>query len=1021
MDLIGLSLRRPVFAWMLMTGLIVFGAISLNRLGISQMPDVDFPVLSINITNEGAAPEVIEAELLDEIEQKLLNIEGIKEMRSKASQGAGSITLDFDISRDIDLALQEVQSALSQVKLPQGVDLPVLRKRNPEEQPIMYIGLAADKPLRELLIFADDFLLDQFRFIDGVGEVALGGFSERTLRIWPDLSKLKKAQLTILDLTDAIDSQHLETTAGEYLEGSEEIRVRWRGEAASVDEIKALPILRRGGQLIQDVKYTLGDFALVEDGLSDITRLARSNGKNAVAFGVRKQRGGNEVVLANLIKQKIKDLQVTLPEGYKLQLNVDFTRPTEAVVASTTHKLWLAALITILVCLLFLASWQSALNILFSIPTSILGTFIIIYYAGFTLNIFTLLALTLVISIVVDDAIMILENITRHFHMGKNPFNAAYDGAKEILPAAVASSLAVVAIFIPTVFMDGVTGKFFYQFGITMSAAVLLSLVEAVTITPMRAHAFLGASGKTSQIELKVERFFYGLSQFYSRFLHHFLRWPAMTVFVGFVFFASSLLVLNGLKREFVPSQDQNILIISGSLPPGTSLQKTDSVVLKIEEIIKENPLVESYFVSVGAGGPSGESNQFFIPLYLKPRQERTQDHLQIMADMRKKLRPITEARISLRDISARNITSGKIQPVAFNIRGPNLDILQKKSDEIMNHLNDAGLTVDMDTDFKLGVKELELRPDREAMKKYGVNASAIGKTLSAALASLRINKITFDGRRYDMRIKIRDELVGTPEDITSIYVRNNFGNLISLDKLVTIEKQQTFQSITRINRQRSVGVFGNLAPGQSQASVLQKAREFAESILPSGYVFSLEGAAAGLNESFNSMMLAFIIGIIIAYMILGVQFNSFVHPIAILMALPFSISGALFALYLMDTSLNLYSMIGIIVLMGIAKKNSILLIEFTNQIRSRSPTQSIKDSLLFACPIRLRPILMTSIATIAAAVPLVLGNEVGQEVRAPMGWTIIGGNLVSTAFTLVVVPCFYLLMTKFERKPHNQ
>ncbi|MCC6137328.1 MAG: efflux RND transporter permease subunit, partial [Bdellovibrionaceae bacterium] len=449
-----------------MSALIIFGGIAFTRLGISQMPDVDFPVISVSVAYEGASPEVVEAELIDPMEQNLLSVEGIEEMRSTVQLGRGSITLTFDISKNIDVALQEVQTALSSVRYPLVVDPPVIRKNNPEESPIMFIGVSSEKPLRETLVWVDTFLLDQFRCLPGIGEVSIGGFSERNLRIWPDLDKLRKYELTVSDIIDALQSQHLESAAGQYSDGKKEYRVRWLGEATTPEQVAQLRLLRRGGQVIQDQKYTIGDVAKVEDGLSDIRRAARIDGKEAVSIMIRKQRGGNEVALAERIYERVAKLQKTIPKDYKMQVNVDFTKATKAVVFTTQEKLVVAALVTIVICFLFLGSISSAINILFSIPTSIVGTCLVLYFSGFTLNLFTLLALTLSISIVVDDAIMLLENIVRHYRMGKTPAQAAYDGSVEVLPAAIAATLAVIAVFVPVVFMSGVTGKFFFQFGI---------------------------------------------------------------------------------------------------------------------------------------------------------------------------------------------------------------------------------------------------------------------------------------------------------------------------------------------------------------------------------------------------------------------------------------------------------------------------------------------------------------------------------------------------------------------------
>ncbi|MBP9854508.1 MAG: efflux RND transporter permease subunit [Candidatus Omnitrophica bacterium] len=1020
MNLIKLSIERTVFAWILMSALIIFGAISLNRLGISQMPDVDFPVLNVSVSYEGAAPEVIESDIIDPMEQRLLSIEGLKEMRATVRQGQGSINLEFDINRDVDIALQEVQAALSQLRLPSEVDPPVIRKRNPEEAPIMFISVYADKPLREVLLFMENYFLDQIRFIPGVGEVSTGGFSERNVRIWPDPQKLKEADLTILDLADALQSQHLETAAGQFVQGERELRVRWLGEVTAIEDMKNLQILRRGGQVIQDKVYRLGDFADIEDGLSDIRRMARINGKEAVSAAIRKQRGSNEVAVGRAVEKRIEELKKMLPEGYQCRINANFTKPTEAVVHTTYNKLIIASAVTILVCLLFLGSWQATLNILFSIPTSIIGTFLIIYFSGFTLNLFTLLALTLAVSIVVDDAIMLLENIVRHYRMGKTPKQAAYEGAMEILPAATAASLAVVAVFLPVVFMDGIIGKFFYQFGVTMSAAVMLSLLEAVTITPMRTAAILAVSPKTSAFEHWLERLFGQFGLIYQRLLMFLVKFPKIIIILSTMVFIASMMLVRHVKQEFVPSQDQNFISITAQTPTGTSIEETARKALEIEKILNAQPEISGFLVSVGGGGGASEVNQMSFPTTLKDRKERTKTHQEIIDELRPKFKEIKGARVTMRDISARNLTSGRLNPVSFNLLGPDLKILEEKANELIKRLTDEKYAQDMDMDFKTGLPELIIRPNRAKMAERGVSAETVARTLNVAVAGMRQSRYTSDARRYDVRIKIPEQYVKSSVDIANILVRNQFGNLVPLSELVDTQESTAYQSITRINRQRAIGVFGSLGPGKAQGEVSAAAQTIAREILPEGYRLDLEGSSTGMSESFKSLRGALLMGILVAYMILAIQFNSFIHPITVLVALPFSLTGALMTLWMTGISLNLFSFIGIIVLMGIAKKNSILLVEFTNQIRQQNPDMSIRDALSKACPIRLRPILMTSVATVAAAFPLIIGNSIGQETRTPMGLTIIGGTIVSTIFTLFVVPCVYLVLSRFEIKKYT-
>ncbi len=979
------------------------------------MPDVDFPVISISMTYEGAAPEIVEAELIDRFEKQLLSLEGLKEMRATARQGSARISLEFDINRDVDVALQEVQAAISEIRLPSGViDNPIVRKSNPEEEPIMYIGVWSDKSIKEAVDYADQFLVDQLQMVDGVGEVSVAGFSQRNLRVWIDHNKLRQHDLTITDILDSIQQQHAERSAGFITNPEREVNARQYGEAQSVEEFANLPILRRGGSIILNQNYRLKDFARIEDGLSDLRRVARIDGHNAISISVRKQRGSNEVAVARDLRERVDEISKRLPEGFNMRINVDFTKSTEATVDSTQLKLLYAGIVTILVVFCFLGSFASVLNIFLSIPTSVVGTFFIMYFAGFTLNLFTLLALALVISIVVDDAIMVLENIIRHFRMGKSPARAAYDGTHEVFGAAIASTLAVVAVFAPVIFMEGIIGKFFLQFGVVMSAAVLLSLVEAVTITPMRASQFLAFQSKSSRLENWLEHQFEKLAHFYQKTLIHVFKFKKIYLTSSLGLFAASMFLFNVVKREFVPPQDQNFIILQMQTRLDASLEATMEKAYQVEEALKGIPEVAGYFMSVGSGGPSGGSNQAFIPLVLKDSQERELNHLEVMEKVRKALAHIKDTRFQLRDISTRNLTTGRTFPVAFNIRGPDYEVLNENAHQIIKHLEDQGLAQDLDTDYKKGTREVRIYPLRQVIARNGVSMDTIARTINTAVAGSREGEFTQNGRRYDIRVKLEEGFILNKEDISKLYVRNISGNLIPLSNLVEIKEEPVIQSITRVDRQRTITITGGIAPGKSQGAVLSEARRYSEEILPPGYSFHLEGASAGFDEAFKSIYFALLLGVIVAYMILAVQYNSFLHPITVLMALPFGLTGALLALWVTGQSLNLFSLIGVIVLMGIAKKNSILLVEFTNQTRRR--VSNVREALIQACPVRLRPILMTSTATIVAALPLLLKQGIGKETSSALALTVLGGTFVSTLFTLYVIPMIYETLSPLER-----
>jgi hydrophobe/amphiphile efflux-1 (HAE1) family protein len=1014
-----ISIRRPVFAWMLMTAMIVFGAISLFRLGVSQMPDIDFPVLNVNINWDGAAPEVLEAELVDQVEQKVIAIEGIKEIRSSVRQGAANVEIEFNLSRNIDAALQEVQAAISQIRLPLGVNTPTIGKNSTEAEPIMWIGVTSGSmSMRDLTKFCDDFLVDQFQIIPGVGEVTLGGFNERNFRVWVDNDKLKKYELSILDVQDALAQEHVEV-AGGYLENNKkELNVRTMGEGFTEEALGNVIIPRRGGQPIYDTAIRLKDIGRVEDGLNDIRRLARVSGKEGLAVGIKKQRGTNEVEVGRAVKARIAELAPLLPKGVEMQVNVDFTRFSEQAVNYTEDELLVAAIVTTLICFLFLGSFSSALNVILAIPTSILGTFTVLYFLDFTLNTFTLLALALVIGIVVDDAIMVLENIVRHFQMGKGKVRAAREGARQVTFAAVAATVAVVAIFLPIVFMEGIIGRFLFQFGITITAAVLLSLVEALTLTPMRCAAFMQRERKQNAVSRVVDPMFRRLAENYREFLQIALRLRWTVVIASTILFLLSLSCFYFMRKEMVPTQDQNFLRLVVKLPVGSSLAATNAALLKVEDYIKKQPEVDLYFTVVGGGG--GVPNEGFGAVTFVDKDKRKLSQSELALKFTKEIKQLVPgAFVAFTDLSARGLTSRRSQPVEFNLRGPSYGELEKASKEIRIRLEATGLVTDLDTNYKVGQPETHVIPDREAASLRGVSMENIGETINAAIGGVREGKYTNDGKRYDVRIRLEPGQRETEGDISKLQVRTNYGELIPLTDVVKIETVPTIQTVSRVNRQRSISITANLTPGASQSTALAAAEKISRGVLPPGYTFNLEGGAQAFAETGMQLLFVFILGLVVAYMVLAAQFNSFIHPVTVIIPLFFSLTGGGLALLLTGQSLNLYSGISFILLMGIAKKNSIMLVEFTNQLREEGG-MPIDSAIFRACPIRLRPILMTSIATMGAALPLAIAAGPGSETRTPMAVVIIGGTLVSTVFTLFVVPCLYKILSPLEHHPDH-
>ncbi|XXX73053.1 efflux RND transporter permease subunit [Sorangium sp. So ce134] len=1069
MSLTEACLRKPVFAWMLMAATIVFGLVAVSRIGISQFPDVDFPTITISATLEGAAPEIMEHDVVEPLEEAAVQVEGIRSITSTSRQGSASVTIELDLSRDVDVALQDVQTKISQAqrRLPLDLDPPVVSKTNPEDQPIMWVGLSGPFSPQLVADIARYRLKEKLQTVPGVGELTLGGYLERNVRIWIDADRLAAKGLTVAEVTEALRRQHIELPAGRIETAGREVNVRVMGEALDLATFRKI-VIREGdpgaaaapGAAAQPAgppssaraTVYLEDVALIEDGFEDVRRLARVNGEPAQGLGVRKQRGSNAVEVAQGVRAALAEVQKTLPEGMEVGVNFDSTKFIEESVHEIELELGMAIALTALVCWMFLGSLSSTLNVVLAIPMSLLGTVAAIYFLGFTLNTFTLLGLSLAVGIVVDDAIMVLENIHRHAEGGKDRVRAAREGTAEITFAALAATLAVVAIFIPIIFMEGVVGRFFLQFGVTLCIAVLLSYLEAITLAPARCAQILDVSREgRGRLGRLVDRGFEALSRGYGWLLARALRFPVVVVLLGALLFAGAIVTMQRLPTEFVPSQDQGRLLVRLQTAVGSDIEETDRLFRRAEEFVGEHPAVSRVFAVVGGFG-GGAVNTGVLFITMKPPEERSLSQADLQGALRKELNGYPGLRAVVQDLSQSGFTAQRGFPVEFSIRGPDWGELTKHSERIRGELAQSGLVVDLDTDYQLGMPELRIVPDRARAADLGVTVEAIATTLNTLVGGGRIAKYNDNGRRIDVRARLLAEQRSRPEDLARIQVRSASGALVPLTSVVTYEELPALQAITRRDRERAISIFGNIAPGHSQGEAVARVEELGRD-LPAGYRLVLGGASVTFRESMGGLIFALVLGILVAYMVLASQFNSFLHPVTVLTILPLSIAGAAFALLLSGHTLNIFSMIGILLLMGIVKKNSIILVDHAIEVRREGgrttheemrgdggrahgeqargegepagdagmyreggraeragEAMDARTAMLRAGPVRLRPILMTSIATLMAAVPSALALGPGAEIRAPMAAAVIGGLLVSTALSLLVVPAFYVL-----------
>jgi hydrophobe/amphiphile efflux-1 (HAE1) family protein len=1006
-----LCLRRPVFAWMLMFATVMFGLISLGLvpgatgIGVSQFPDVNNPTVTVSVSWPGASPEDVETGLVNPIEDVLAQVTGIVEMTSSARHNSARVTATFDIDRDIDLAVQDVQAKVAQIqrRLPTGVEPPTVSKSNPDDTPILTIGVSGPFARQLLADVARYQVEDALTTIEGVGQVQMMGYLDRAVRVWIDADKLIATNTTVTDVTSALRAQHVTSSGGQLTNGQRAIDLRVLGEAADLSTLRDIVIKKVGNSIIR-----LGDVALVQDGFEDETNRARADGVPVQAMGVLKAPGSNAVKVAKAVRAKLTELQTQLPPGMRLDVLFDTTGFIQESVDEIGIELLLAVLLTAVVCWLFLGSLSSTLNVLFAIPMSLLGTIAVLYFLHWTLNTFTLLGLSLAVGLVVDDAVMVMENIYRHGEMGKDRRRAASEGTKEITFAALAATIAVIAIFLPVAFMHGVIGKYFLQFGVTLSVAVAISYIEAITLAPARCAQMLQVGHAKGRVARIGDRVFDALSRAYARALRLALRLPLVVVVLGVATMAGAWLGFRQLKQEMVPSQDQSRLAVRLTTTPGADLAETDRLVKQAAAVLAQHPELVRVQTTVNVGSAN-------LQLTLVDPGHRKLTQAQFSNRIRQELSRIPGLRVSVQDLSQQGFAGGRGKPVEISVRGPDWNALIALAARVQAQVAESGLAVDLDSDYDLGPPELAVAPDRPAAADVGVDVSDIATTLGALVGGTTIGQYSTAGRRMNIEMRLLAGQRTRPEDLERLRVRATNGSLVPLSSVTTTSEVAALQTINHANRQRAIRVTGNVGPGHSQSEVLAFVAGLQREA-PPGYALILSGQSSQFGDAMTSLGFALIVGIVFAYMVLASQFNSLVHPLTVLTILPLSLAGAMFALLVAGKTLNVFSMIGLLLLMGIVKKNSIILVDYANEVRREAGVDAA-EAMRRAGPVRLRPILMTAVATLMAAVPSALGLGPGAETRGPMADAIIGGLVLSTVLSLFVVPAFYVVADRVFRR----
>ncbi len=1017
------SVKRPVFATMVIMALVVLGIVSYPSIGVDLFPKIDFPIVTITTTLKGASPDVMDVDVAERIEGAINTINGVKNIQTTSTESVSRTVVEFVLERNIDLAVQDVREKISSIrnKLPDDIEEPRIAKVDPDSTPILFMNLSGNKSIRDLSTYGDEVLKEQLQRIDGVGDVIFYGLRLRQVRIWLDAAKMQACQVAPSDVVLALKRENVELPGGRIETSTREYTVRIKGEFPMIPDFNDLIVSYYNGAPVK-----IKDIGRAEDGTEERRSIARFNGVPAVGMGIQKQSGTNTVAVADRVKKEVERINRTLPPGMKINVSVDQSVFIVRSINEVQHHLILGSLFAVLAVFLFLKNIRTTLISAVALPVSIISTFAIINAFNFTFNNMTMLALSLSVGLLIDDAIIVIENIYRHVEEGMAPMEAAKFATSEIGLAVMATTLAIVAIFLPVAFMKGIIGRFFLQFALTIVFAVLVSLLVSFTLTPMMASIFLkphpspagGAATRATKVSLWtksgdfLEKQYKGLETFYRRVLEFSLHYrKSMLVGALIIFVLSVMLAAFGLGKEFLPPEDQGNFIVRMEAPIDYSVEQVERYFGETEKMVRDIPGVKSVFYVQGAQGYANRAN---IMVTLLPKAERKNSQEDIKKIARAKLKQIPGMKASAEDIS---LVGGGIRqvPIQYSIRGQDLDALQTYARQISAEFAKLPGIVDVDTSLEVGKPEFKVYIDRDKAADLGVDVATIAEAINMLIGGeLDISRYKDEkkGKRYDIRVRLNPEDRESSSTMQRIYIRARDGKLVELGNVVKVQEGTGPSVINRVDRQRAITVFASLE-GKPLGEAKNELDAIAARILPADYLPKYAGMAEVMQESFVYLLFALMLGIVMAYMILASQFESFIHPVTILLSMPLSFVGAFGALFLTGRTLNIFSLIGLILLMGLVKKNAILLVDYTNVLRERGMPR--REAILQAGPIRMRPILMTTFAMVFGMLPIALAVGEGAETRAPMGIAVIGGLLTSLILTLVVVPAAYDLFDDWQ------
>jgi HAE1 family hydrophobic/amphiphilic exporter-1 len=1006
-----LSIERPIFTAMLMCALVVFGAVAYGQLSVDLYPKVDFPIVTVTVVYPGADPETMESKIAAPLEEAINSLSGIDELHSASLESVLQLAVQFDLGVDLHDAAQDVRNRVASVvkSLPAGIEPPVVEKLDLSAAPIMQIAVSGPAETTALADYVEDVLRPGLERLNGVGQVERVGGRKREAHLFVRPEKLRDYGLTVLEVVAALRAQSIDLPGGRITRGSEELLVRTNAHADTIAELDSLVVAAPPG----GAPIRVRDVADVEDGYRELRSLAQVDGKGAIAVILRKQSDANTIAVADAVKKELPRLGKRAPPGTRLDVLLDNSTSIERSLAQVEFDLALGSLLAVAIIFLFLRDIRATFISALSLPTSVFGTFAFVKAMGFTLNMMTTLALSLSVGILIDDAIVVIENIVRHrSELGEGAHEAARKATAEIGLAVLATTMSIVAVFTPVAFMEGMVGQFFYQFGLTTAFAVLLSLFVSFTLTPMLAARMLGVRPHATQgLSGLVEYALKGLDQAYRRTIRGALRFRLLTSTLALASLIAALALLPRLSSEFVPPEDRGQFLVSVELPVGSSLAHSAEVTFDLAQRARSVAGVTSTFSTVG-GGAQEKVNTAQIIVSLEPRQRRAYSQEEVMAYLRKKLAGKPGVILSIEQIAVGGIGGAKNLPVQYSLRGHDLALLEKTAQAIATHLRGTEGFADVDISYRSGKPELDVEIDQKHAADLGVDALQVAATVRTLVAGEIATEFASHGDRYDLRVQLPDAL-RTSTSVIEAQVRSNAGDLLEIGQLGRIGERTGASQIDHQSRQRQVRVLASLEH-KALGNALKEVDAIAKKLVPGGITTGFVGMGEQLQETNKSMAFSMLLAVICIYMILASQFESLIHPLTIMVSLPFSLVGAFGGLVIGRMHISLFAMIGLIMLMGLVTKNAILLVDCAVQLRAQG--QPVRQALENAGATRLRPILMTTAAMIFGMIPVAVGHGQGGEVRAPMGLAVIGGLITSTFLTLIVVPLIYTFMEGFSQ-----